>query len=746
MVDKARLMDRVRDLGSFADPVDYIAEELGREKVAFIIGKEKASRRKASAEFQSGQRTYAVISSAGSTGINLDQRVKTALGPGHGRRVFLDVQYEWSAREALQRYGRVDRASSIAPPHIVPITFGQAAEKKFLATIANRMAAVGALSKGGAESTGAAGAALEEFEITGDDALAAARRAFEESDEPTRRSFATVKSAFRDPNRNGRAPDQPDFDPFKPSATAHGVPMTDFQLPLLLMPQAQANAFWEKFIRYRDELRAESGERNTMRAQRFAGEIIETHPLKPNLDLYAVKNSEGRQFGILVGLITPEMPKLRELLKGANANSDTIDDKDWSDTADVRFRRRYVTFTAGDQNITGLQIPWSRIPRVADAYGTAVAGDKLDTPEAVRAYLHTGESITLAVVNPDSGKHWTLRWMPGKQRIAIDYARMADRAQLLNNGAEYHPVGSYWAVKDLAKFLERWPVPDQVSAAKAPTKKPLERRWDRRRAGHGAPRREGVRRAGPRARAQVGARQLAAVKSDIRALFAPDTMGTPATVFAGTMRANLAAHRAAQPARAESAPRSGEGLRQAQQRGECRVHRRDRSRGDRQPARGSAARGRRAAGSARPETAGGAEARPPPPVHRALLPARVEGPECAEGLDRSAARAQTAAGHESVPEETLDPDGRRGHRARLRAGELQPRDARPPQARRDGQVDHGVRHPARRARAGCGEVRARGGQSARGLGPLSRLVRHGVRRAGGEGARGLRPEGDARAV
>jgi hypothetical protein len=141
-------------------------------------------------------------------GINLDQRVKTALGPGHGRRVFLDVQYEWSAREALQRYGRVDRASSIAPPHIVPITFGQAAEKKFLATIANRMAAVGALSKGGAESTGAAGAALEEFEITGDDALAAARRAFEESDEPTRRSFATVKSAFRDPNRNGRAPDQ----------------------------------------------------------------------------------------------------------------------------------------------------------------------------------------------------------------------------------------------------------------------------------------------------------------------------------------------------------------------------------------------------------------------------------------------------------------------------------------------------------------------------------------------------------
>ena len=465
VIDRARLMDRVRDLGSLADPVDYIADELGRDKVAFIIGKEKSSRRKASAEFQSGQRTYAVISGAGSTGINLDQRLKTPLGPGHGRRVFLDVQYEWSAMEGVQRYGRVDRASSIAPPRLIALTSGNAAEKKFLATIANRMAALGALSKGGAEATGAAGNALEEFEILGDDALEAARRAYEESDDDTKRSFATIKSAFRDPNRNGKSPDREDFDPFKPRRDAHGVGMLDFQLPLLLMPVDQANAFWEKFIRYRDELRAKSGEKEAMRSARFSGEVLEKHQLKDHLTLYGVKNEEGKKSGILVGLITPEMPKLRELLRNAKDESEP-NSYGYVPTADVTMRRRYVTFSSGDDIITGLQVPWTRISHIANAYGQAVKGPKLDTPERVLEYLKSGETITLGIINPDSGKAWMLRYRPSDGRIAIDNARMVDRTQLLNHGADYVPVGNYWRVANLGKFLERWPVPESAPSSK----------------------------------------------------------------------------------------------------------------------------------------------------------------------------------------------------------------------------------------------------------------------------------------
>jgi hypothetical protein len=542
VIDRARLLDRIRDLGAFSDPVQYIADELGREKVAFIIGKEKASRRQASAEFQTGARTYAVISGAGTTGINLDQRIETPIPPGHGRRVFLDVQYEWSAMEGVQRYGRVDRASSIHPPRLIALTSGNAAEKKFLATIANRMAALGALSKGGAESTGAAGTAMEEFEITGDDALAAARRAYEESDEPTRRSFATIKSAFRDPNRNGKSPDQDDFDPFKPNRDAHGVGMIDFQLPLLLMPIDQANAFWDKFIRYRDELRAESGERELMRSARFSGEILETHPLKAHFDLYGVKNEQGKRFGILVGLITPEMPRLRELLKGAR-DLDIDEHGNVVGNADIRFERRYVTFTSGDQIVTGLQIPWNRIPAIAKAYGSLVQGEKLDTPEKVLAYLRSGETITLGAVNPDSGKNWILRMRPSDHRVAIDHARMADRALLLNNGATYVSVGNYWQVVDLPKFLERWPVPDQLDAS--PTKPPTPPASSGGSGGVQSAVVPGLREfvehdVTPAVKKAV--EEVGRASTDIRTLFAPDTMGTASRIFADSMRANLAAY------------------------------------------------------------------------------------------------------------------------------------------------------------------------------------------------------------
>lgn len=472
VVDRARLLDRVRDLGSFSDPVEMIADALGQDKVAFIIGKEKAGRRKASAEFQSGKRPFAVISGAGSTGINLDQRIRTDVGPGHGKRVFLDVQYEWSAMEGLQRYGRVDRASSIQSPRLVAITSGNAAEKKFLATIANRMAALGALSKGGAESTGAAGNALAEFEITGDDALAAARRAYEESDEPTRRSFATIKSSFRDPNRNGSAPDRADFDPYKPKRDAHGVSMQDFQLPLLLMPTEQANAFWTQFIKYRDELRAESGEQALMRSTRFKGEILATAHLKDNLALYTVRNAEGRRFGILVGLITPEMPRLRTLMAGAqHADTETeTTSEGWqsqSNTADLRSRRRYVTFTTADTILAGLQIPFTRIPSISESYGVSALRPELKTAAQVLAYLKAGETINLAVTNPDNDKPWQLRLRRTDERIVIDHARMADRTMLTAHGASYSPVGNYWHVTDLETFLERWPVPEQATTPRA---------------------------------------------------------------------------------------------------------------------------------------------------------------------------------------------------------------------------------------------------------------------------------------
>jgi C-terminal domain on Strawberry notch homologue len=459
IVDQARLRDRVRDLGTFDDPLKLVEDAVGKDKVAFIVGGTGATRQGQVADFQAGKRDYAVLSAAGSTGINLDHRVFTNKLPARGRRVFIDVQYEWSATESLQRYGRVDRASSITPPKIYALTFGSAAEKKFLATIANRMAALGALSKGGAESTGGA-SALEEFEITGDDALAAARKAYEELPLEGRKQFARIKSVFRDPNRETR-PDRSGYDPYAPKPSGSGTVMQDFQLPLLFMPLKESNAFWKRFIELRDEFREKSGMARATRTERFKGEILNTAPLKENLTLYAVKNEANQKFGVLTGLVTQELPKIRQALKGGEYDPTT-------GRYETKFTRRYVTFTAGDQTITGLQIKWTDVPAVAELYDHHLQGEVLDTPEKVRQALLNGEKLPLQEKNPDSGKPWTLRYRQD-QKIAIDNARMMDRALLLRHGADYFPVGGFWYVKDLAKFLERFPLAERATA---PPKKP----------------------------------------------------------------------------------------------------------------------------------------------------------------------------------------------------------------------------------------------------------------------------------
>jgi predicted RNA methylase len=445
LIDRARLLDRARDLGVFDDPIEMVEEAFGKDQVALVIGDAGKSREVGVREFQQGKRAYAVISGAGTTGISLDHRVFTGKHPGRGRRVFIDVQYEWSATEAFQRYGRIDRASQVSAPKILALTFGNASEKKFLATIANRMAALGALSKGGAESTGGA-SALEVFEITGDDALEAARQAYGELSEEDRRYFAIVKSAFRDPNR-----DKED-DPFRPTRiVTSNVSMKDFQLPLLFMPIDTSNNFWHLFEQKRAEIRSASGWEDLRRTQNTSGVVMRQTALKPNLLLTEVQNEKHHKFGILSGLVTPEMPKLRTVF-GAG---DYDEGGRW-----VQFKRRYTSFTAGDQMIAGLVVPWRKVQAVSDYYGAERDREHLDTPAKVLAALKDGEPLPLQETNPDSGQPWKLKLRPSDERVQIQNARMADRVLLQNHGATYAPVGNYWYVKDgeLGAFLERFPL------------------------------------------------------------------------------------------------------------------------------------------------------------------------------------------------------------------------------------------------------------------------------------------------
>lgn len=441
LIEIAELRDRAKALGVFESPIEQIEAAFGPQNVAFVVGGNQTTRQGSIREFQAGKRPVAVISAAGSTGISLDHRVLTDT-PARGRRVFIDVQYEWSATEAIQRYGRVDRASSVTPPKIIPISFGNAAERKFLATIANRMASMGAASRGGAEATGAN--ALEEFEIAGPEALAAARRAYEESAEDVRARFAEIKRTFRDPN-----------DPTRPRRTASGASMQDFQLALLFMPLDKANLFWERFVENRAILREASGGQEARRTMASRGEILARTQLTPTLELVEVRNEKRQKFGILSGVVTPQMPKLRTVLSSDIAN-------------DGRVKRTYVSFQSGDEVVAGLSVKWGKVDPVLRLYEQAAGQRSLESADDVRSVLAGGALVVLAHKNPN-GDPWTLRQRPFDGRFAIDNALMAERDLLGRHGAAYRPIGNLWYVPEdkLEAFIERFPVDDMATRTTA---------------------------------------------------------------------------------------------------------------------------------------------------------------------------------------------------------------------------------------------------------------------------------------
>lgn len=424
LVRRAELLEQAQSIGTLPDPIEMIGEAFGRDNVAFIVGASAGTRQAQAKEFQDGKRKVAVISAAGSTGISLDHRTWTK-GGVRGRRLFIDVQYEWSASEAVQRYGRVDRAAQLTAPKILALNFGSASEKKFLATVANRMASLGALSKGGAESTGAT--ALEEFEITGNDALIAASNAWAAQEESDRRLWKG--RPFVDPNH----PEQP--------TRMTRATMREINLALLWLPTDRANAFWAAFIAERARIREQMGYATEARTKALRGEVLRTTQVASDLTLYEVKNEAGHRFGILQGVVMGKMPRLREHLYDA----------------DGKVQRSYINFTAGERVVSGLEIPWTRIKGVAAEFGTSLQAEAIRTPAQASAAMKAGDTLTLGHRSDGSARSWELRQRKD-EKIVIDGAKMADRALLLRHGADYSPVGNFWFVSDLAKFLERFPV------------------------------------------------------------------------------------------------------------------------------------------------------------------------------------------------------------------------------------------------------------------------------------------------
>jgi len=164
---RERLVERIAALPPVIGALDQIVQYFGTDVVAEVTGRQRrivrhghklrvesrsgmANLEDADA-FMSGRKRALMFSEAGGTGrsyhadlacANQDQRVHYPFEPG------------WRADVAVQGLGRTHRTNQAMPPIVRPLATNVAAQKRFLSTIARRLNALGALTKGQRQTGG----------------------------------------------------------------------------------------------------------------------------------------------------------------------------------------------------------------------------------------------------------------------------------------------------------------------------------------------------------------------------------------------------------------------------------------------------------------------------------------------------------------------------------------------------------------------------------------------------------------
>ena len=163
------LLEKLSDLVLPENPLDQIINYFGPDQVAEISGRRKRLIRDPrnnevryvsrapkgvpmnrinvheNEQFQKGAKRIAIITAAGSTGISLHSSL-TAIN--QQRRCQIVLELAWSAVLQMQSFGRTHRSFQKYPPKYILLSTNLGGERRFSATIARRLASLGALCKG----------------------------------------------------------------------------------------------------------------------------------------------------------------------------------------------------------------------------------------------------------------------------------------------------------------------------------------------------------------------------------------------------------------------------------------------------------------------------------------------------------------------------------------------------------------------------------------------------------------------
>lgn len=433
IIARADLLDRLGQLPPLIDPVRAMEDRFGPKQLAVITGKRTAKQRKAAmGDFQGGTRRVAVISKAGKVGISLHD-------VNGRRRRMLVADYEWSADTFKQELGRVDRTGQKSSPHVSLVASNLAGERKFAATIAARMASLGATSKGSAESTGTD--ALDQFDVADGISLTAMRATVNVLSPQDRMLFTGSKFTEVARTTDGQWI-------IRPKQMPDVAGMRDFLLELMMFPVAASDRVWAKWVEQRDELRtgdtaAEAAARRTSRAKGTVTRRVSlTAPGEPPLMMVEVKNDADERRAVLQGFVTPYINEIQT----ARGTDDMGRTKS----------RRYVHVTTPEgELVTGLDLSPAEARRVKLLFGKGER--RTISPDDVWEDLTAGEDVAVRGV---FNAPWSLH--PRRDgRIQIYGATLAKHQSAVNKLARYETVGNYLYVPNdkaaVLAFLERFP-------------------------------------------------------------------------------------------------------------------------------------------------------------------------------------------------------------------------------------------------------------------------------------------------
>lgn len=166
---RTELLEKLSDLILPENPLDQIVNYFGPDHVAEISGRRKRLIRNPATgevqyvsrapkgvpmnkvntyeneEFLNGKKRIAIITAAGSTGISLHASLNAK---NQERRCHIVLELAWSAVLQMQSFGRSHRSFQKYPPKYIILSTNLGGERRFSATIARRLASLGALCKG----------------------------------------------------------------------------------------------------------------------------------------------------------------------------------------------------------------------------------------------------------------------------------------------------------------------------------------------------------------------------------------------------------------------------------------------------------------------------------------------------------------------------------------------------------------------------------------------------------------------